>query len=214
MQAPSRELPMLCLISTLPLVLLAGCASGCQIARGLYSATVQRSGQPPRAEVRALRASDSSIGRALPSMRVVVLPVAVLGRDVGGDSAAAARLADSLVAHGMARSARAGMPVPVPFVRHPNEAMIFWTRFRALQAEVRAHPPADADLVLLVDVFGTPGRALGAVHAMGVGADGALRWSGFWNSHQPLWKEVRPVTVDDALRMVVLDAERSAPRSR
>lgn len=147
-------------------------------------------------------------------MRVVVQPVGLIGRQVQGDSAAAARLADSLVAHRLVRSARVGAPVALPFEPHPNQAMIFWRRFRALQSAVRAQPPADADLVLHVDVIGTPGRVLGAVHVIGVGADGTMRSMGFWNSHQPLWKEVRPVTLDDALRMVVLDAERSVRAAR
>ena len=193
--------------------LLAGCASSCAIARGLYSAVVQRSGAPPREELRAYRGRDSTIGRELSSLRVVVLPVSVIGRTPHADSQAAERLATTLAGRHVVASASVGEEAGLPFEPHPNELMIFWTRFRALQAQVRAHPPRGADLVLQVDVFGRPERGLvGAVHVMGVRADGTLTYGSFWNSHQELFREVQPKSVDDAVRMVVLDAERRRAR--
>ena len=187
----------------LPMVLLSACASACDVGRGLYSAVVQRSGAPPREELRRIRMRDTTMARGLARSRVVVLPVAVIGGEVRPDSQAAARLADRLVREGLAASARVGPPAPVPFERHPNEAMIFWRRWQALGAWVQQHPMQDADVVLLVDVFGRPERGVvGAVHAMATTGGGELGWSGFWNSHQPLYKEMPPHSADDATAMV------------
>jgi hypothetical protein len=74
---------------------------------------------------------------------------------------------------------------------------------------VAAHPAADADYVLLVDVFGAPERGVvGAVHAMAVTRTGAMAYRGLWNSHQALYKEFRPRSLDDVAEMVAADLGR------
>lgn len=187
----------------LPIVLMSACSSACAVGKGLYSAVVQRSGAPPRDEMRRIRVRDTLMARGLARSRVVVLPVAVIGSEARPDSQAAARLADRLVRDGLVASARVGPPAPVPFEPHPNELMIFWRRWQALGAWVHEHPPQDADVVLLVDVFGRPERGVfGPVHAMATTGQGELGWSGFWNAHQPLYKEMPPHSLDDATAMV------------
>jgi hypothetical protein len=78
---------------------------------------------------------------------------------------------------------------------------------------VRAHPVADADYVLAVDVMGAPERgAVGAVHAVTVTGQGALVYRGAWNSHQDLYQEFKPRSIDDATRMVLTDLTRRAAK--
>jgi len=67
----------------------------------------------------------------------------------------------------------------------------------------------DADYVLAVDVLGAPERgSVGAVHAMAVTARGELAYHAIWNSHQDLYKEIQPRTLDDANKMVIADLAR------
>ncbi len=73
---------------------------------------------------------------------------------------------------------------------------------------------ANVDYVLLVDVFGlrSQGLPLGAVHAMAVTGLGEMAYGAAWNSYQPLYKEFKPTSLNEAARMVVADLTRPAPR--
>lgn len=192
----------------IPLALLAGCAQACAIGKALYIAVVHNSGAPPRVERDRIAARESVMVNELGRARVVVLPMAILGRDRTYDAGAATRLADSLRARGV--QARATDAISsLPYEPQPNELFTFWTRFKALGDSIRAHPVSDADYVLAVDVLGAPQRgSVGAVHAMAVTADGQLAYHAIWNSHQALYQEVRPTSLDDANRMVVTDLTR------
>ena len=58
-------------------------------------------------------------------------------------------------------------------------------------------------LRVAIPVFGAPERrTVVAVHAMVVTARGDMAYRGAWNSHQPLYKEFTPGTLDDVARMV------------
>lgn len=199
-------------IRLFPLALAAGCAQGCAITKALYVAVVHQSGAPPRAERDRIDAREAEMLKRLAGSRVVVLPVAILGRNRRYDSTAAAKLAESLSVRGV-RATAAAAPMALPYEPQPNELLTFWTRFKALGDSVRAHPVADADYVLAVDVMGAPERgSVGAVHAMAVtGTGGELTYRAGWNSYQSLYKEIKPRSLDDASRMVVTDlARRSA----
>lgn len=200
------------LLQLLPLALIAGCAQGCAITKALYVAVVHNSGAPPRAERDRIDVRESEMLRRLAGSRVVVLPVTILGRDRRYDATAAAKLAESLSVRGV-RATVAAAPMPLPYEAQPNELLTLWTRFKALGDSVRSHPVADADYVLAVDVLGAPERgSVGAVHAMAVtGTGGELTYRALWNSHQALYQEIKPRSLDDASRMVVTDlARRSA----
>ena len=186
-------------------------AQGCDVAQGLWFAIVHRSDAPPRDEMRRIEAREATLVRTLPHVRVAIAPVVVLGREPRYDAAAAERLAAALRARGVPGATSTGAPIALPFRGQPNEAAILWARTAALSAHVAAGPPPDADYVLLVDVLGlTEGGGVGAVHAMAVTREGAIAYVKLWNSHQPLHKEIRPRSLDDAGRMVVTDLSRRA----
>lgn len=193
------------LLRLLPLALIGGCAQGCAITKALYIAVVHNSGAPPRAERDRIDARESEMLKRLAGSRVVVLPVTILGRDRRYDSAAAAKFAESLSVRGV-RATASGMPVVLPYEPQPNELFTFWTRFKALGDSIREHPVPDADYVFAVDVMGAPERgSVGAVHAMSVSGTGELAYRALWNSHQALYQEVKPRSLDDAARMVLTD---------
>jgi len=194
-----------------PLALAAGCAQGCAITKALYVAVVHNSGAPPRAERDQIDVREAEMLKRLTGSRVVVLPVAILGRERRYDSTAAVKLAESLSVRGV-RATVAGAPIVLPYEAQPNEMLTFWTRFKALGDSVRARPVPDADYVLALDVMGAPEReSVGAVHAMAVTGTGELAYRALWNSHQALFQEIKPRSLDDASRMVMTDlARRSA----
>jgi len=200
------------ILRLIPLSILAGCAQGCAIGKALYIAVVHNSGAPSRAERDRIAARESVMVRNLPQRRLVVLPVAVLARGSRVDSSASVQLAGSLSARGV-HAVPVATPVWLPYEPQPNELFTFWTRFKALGDSIHAHPVSDADYVLAVDVLGTPERgSVGAVHAMAVTADGQLAYHAIWNSHQSLYQQVRPTSLDDANRMVITDLTRPRPR--
>jgi hypothetical protein len=178
----------------------------------LYEAFVHNSGAPPREEIARMEQRQETFLRDLPRTRLVVAPVVIIGRTLSYDSSAALRIADSLHTSGLGTPRVGEHPIVLPFKPEVNEAMIFWSRFKSLADTVRAHPVTDADYVLLVDVLGVSreGRGLGAVHAVVVTATGDMVYRGAWNSHQDLYKELKPATVDDAARMVSTDIVRRA----
>jgi hypothetical protein len=198
-------------IRFLPLTLLAGCANACAIGKALYIAVVHDSGAPAKSEIARIDVREGVFLRDVRRARIAVLPVTVLGRSAHANSDAADTLAAALRALGAHTVIEA--PIELPYQPQPNEAYTLWTRFRALGDSVRVHPRADADYVLLVDVMGTPERrSIGAVHAMAVTAAGALAYRRLWNSHQPLFKELAPRSLDDAVRMVATDVSRAAAK--
>ena len=199
-----------------PLALVIACTQTRAVVRGLYEAIVHNSGAPSQEERTRIDERQLAFLRNFPQRRLVVAPVAILAAKPRYDSSAAMSIADSLRGAGLGTPKVAEHAVVVPFVPQTNEAMIFWSRFKALADTVRAHPPADADYVLLVDVIGVAPerRGLGAVHAMVVTSTGEMAYSGMWNSAQPLYKELRPRTVDDAARMVTTDITRKAHDTR
>ena len=193
------------LLRLLPLTFVGACANACALSKALYLAVVHNSGAPPRAERDSMDARERVMLRAGAKPRIIIYPVAVLGRATEYDSSAAVDLARQLTALGM--PARVAVrPVELPYERQPNEALTLWTRFRALSDSVRRHPVLDADYLMYVDVFGA--RAF-AVHVMTTTANGEMAYRRAWNSHQPLYKEVQPSSIADAIRMVALDIQRS-----
>ena len=198
-----RPLPILSLLA------LAGCGQACAIGKGLYQALVHRSGAPSREERAAIHQRSAQFLRDAHDQRILVLPIAVMGRVVTYDTSSAFALAERLRTGGLRATNATTTSVPVSFQPQANEAAIFWARFHALADTVRAHPPIDADYVLMVDVFGTKQPAsVDAVHVMVVTTKGEMAYSGGWNSAQPLYKEMRPRSLDDAARMVATDIQR------
>ena len=187
-----------------PLVLLSWFASGCSIVRALYIAVVHNSGAPPREELTRIAERERELLRTLPGRRVLILPVAVLGRSVRHEPAASVAIAAQLRAKDRGIASAATDSLVLPFEPQPNELAILWSRFHALADSVAAHPQADVDYIVLVDVFGAPDRgSVGAVHVMAVTGTGEMAFRRLWNSHQALYKEVQPRSLDDVVRMVV-----------
>jgi hypothetical protein len=200
------------LLRLIPLSILAGCTQGCAIGKALYIAVVHNSGAPPRAERDRIAARESVMVNELGRARLIVLPVTVVARNSRFDTSAAVSLAESLHTRGVNATA-IRTPVALPYEPQPNELFTFWTRFKALGDSIHAHPVNGADYVLAVDVLGAPERgSVGAVHAMAVTGDGQLAYHAIWNSHQALYQQVKPTSLDGANRMVITDLTR--PRSK
>ena len=198
-------------VALLPIALMSACAGGCSIVRALYVAVVHNSGAPPREEMARIDERERELLRSLSSRRVLILPVAVLGRSVRYDTSTAGAIAKQLDAMNLGHAAVAATPIALPFERQPNEAVILWSRFTALAGYVAANPRKDVDYVVQVDVLGAPERgSIGAVHVLAVTATGEMAYRRLWNSRQPLYKEVQPRTLDDVVRMVVTDLSRGA----
>ena len=183
----------------MPLALAGACANACAISRALYVAVVHNSGAPPRAELARMNEREQVMRRDLDKFRIVVLPVAVLGGpvieyDTGATSAITSRI----------RAFGASTPIPLPLERQPNEAVILWSRALALSDSIRAHPRADADYVMQVDVLGRRDR-IGAVHVLVVDGAGALIYVRLWNSHQEMYQRFKPKSLDDVAAMVAAD---------
>jgi hypothetical protein len=198
-------------IAFLPIALLSACAGGCSMARALYVAVVHNSDAPPRKELARIDERERELARTLSSRRVLILPVAVLGGTVRYDTAAAAAIATQLRAKNLAIAMAGTDSLVLPFQRQPNEALTLWTRFKALSANITEHPRTGADYVVQVDVLGAPDRgSIGAVHVMAVTGKGEMAYRRLWNSHQALYKEIQPRSMEDAVRMVVTDLARNA----
>ncbi len=203
------------LIWAFPALLTGLSAQSCAVAKGLYSAVVHNSGAPSRADRAMMDARQAEFLRDLPQRRIVILPVAVLGRDRRSDTAAATAIARALRNNGIAAATASTADLSLPFEPQPNEAAIFWSRFKALAVYVAAHPQGDPDYVMLVDVFGAPDRGLiPAVHVMAVTGKGEMAYRRTWNSQQSLYKEFKPRSLGDAGRMVVADLERRSASAK
>jgi hypothetical protein len=186
--------------------------SGCAVGGALFRGLVLRSGAPPREEIRRMQARRDTMLRQLPDDgTLVVLPVGVLSQRVSYRRDAAEDLASALRKAGIP-GARAGERVyALPYPRQPNQAWIFWKRFRALAESVGNDPKGEeADYVLLVDVLGGVNddgtlRGIGGIHAMVTTAGGALAYGELRNSHHPVFRRIQPHSMMDAIRVVVED---------
>ena len=123
---------------------MSACAGGCSIVRALYVAVVHNSGAPPREEIARIDERERELLRSLSSRRVLILPVAVLGRSVRYDTSTAAAIAKQLDATNLGHASVAATLIALPFERQPNEAVILWSRFTALAGYVAANPRKDA----------------------------------------------------------------------
>jgi hypothetical protein len=178
--------------------------TSCRAARVVAAAF--HSGAPSRAERRMIDDRTATMFHALPSQRLAVLPVVVIGRTLAYDSLGARTIAARLRSDSLANAVAESPAMRLTFQPSSNESAIFWSRFKALAASVQASPPHDADYVMLIDVLGAPDRgAIAAVHVMVVNHRGEMAYHAAWNSAQSLYKQVRPKSIDDAARMVVID---------
>jgi hypothetical protein len=185
------------------LTLAAASLAGCRATRVVAAAF--QSGAPSRAERHRIEDRTALMLRDLPSQRLLVLPVAVIGRTVAYDSAAALTLATRLRSDSLANAIATFQPMELPFNASSNESAILWSRFKALAASVQASPPRDVDYVMLIDVLDAPEEGvIEAVHVMVVNNRGEMAYHAGWNSAQDLHKQVRPTSINEAVRMVAM----------
>lgn len=158
-----------------------------------------------------MEARRDTLLRWLPHRTVAVLPVGVLSGTAAYRPDAAESLAAALRRAGVP-GARAGTRVyALPYPRQPNQAWIFWRRFRALADSVHEDPNGeDADYILLLDVLGGVNddgtlRGIGGIHAMVTTGTGDLVYGELRNSHHTVFRRIQPRTVADAVRVVVED---------
>ncbi len=176
----------------------------------LFKALVLRSGAPPRRERRRMRIRAETMLRELPGRRILVLPVGILNQGVVYSGEAGEMLAGLLRQVGFPLARADPRTFALPYPRQPNEAWIYWKRFRALGACVRASPETDTEYLLLMDVFGrTDGRralrGVGAVHVLCTTHDGELAYGRLRNSHHDIFQRIKPTGMDHACQMAVED---------
>jgi len=178
--------------------------TGCRAARVVAAAF--HSGAPSRAERHLIDERTTAMLRGLTSQRFLVLPVVVIGKTLTYDSAGARTMAARMRSDFLANAVGESPAMTLAFQPSSNESAIFWSRFKALAANIQASPPHDAYYVMLIDVFGAPDRgAIAAVHVMVVNNRGEMAYHAAWNSAQSLYKQVRPKSIDDAVQMVAID---------
>lgn len=196
--------------SLLAIGVLALNLSGCAIGGALFKGIFLRSGAPPRNETRRMEEREEVMLRELPDRTILVLPVGVLNVDATYDVDAAERLAEDLRDAGFAGARAATRIYSLPYPRQPNQAWLFWKRFRALADSIKASPPGQADYILFMDVMGSTHddgtlRSVGAVHVFGTTGAGDLAYGKLRNSMHPIFKRIQPRTMADACRMAVED---------
>ena len=157
-----------------------------------------------------MRVRAEAMLRELPDRRILVLPVGILSQGVEYSREAGEMLAGLLRQVGFPLAMAETRTFALPYPRQPNEAWIYWRRFRALGACIRASPETDTDYLLLMDVFGrTDGRqalrGVGAVHVHCTTHDGELAYGRLRNSHHDIFQRIKPRRMDQACQMAAED---------
>ena len=184
--------------------------SGCAISGALFKAIFLRSGAPSRGEIRAMEAREEILLRELPDRTILVLPVGILNVDATYRVEAAEDLASLLRDPGFP-GARAGSRVcSLPYPRQPNQAWIYWRRFRALSDSIQASRPGEADYLLFMDVMGGTNddgslRGLGGIHVFGFTGHGEMAYGRLRYSLHRIFKEMEPKTLMDACALAAQD---------
>jgi hypothetical protein len=174
----------------------------------LFRGIFLRSGAPSGAEIRRMEAREEVMLRELPERKIMVLPVGVLNVGASYREGAARDLAAMLRDAGF-KGAFAGSRVyDIPYPRQPNQAWLYWKRFRGLADAVKSSPPGEADYVLLMDVMararddGTLWR-IGGIHVMAVTGRGEMTFGRLQNSLHRVFKEIQPRTLADACHVAL-----------
>ena len=200
-----KRIPSLMTIGALALNL-----SGCAIGGALFKGIFLRSGAPPRDETRRMEEREEVMLRELPDRTILVLPVGVLNVEATYDADAAKMLAEGLRDAGFSGARASTRIYSLPYPRQPNQAWLFWKRFRALADSIKASPPGQADYILFMDVMGgihDDGtlRGVGGVHVFSTTGAGDLAYGQLRNSMHPIFKRIQPKTMADACLMAVED---------
>jgi len=212
---PGGPLLSLGLASLMLLPLLQGCA----VSKALYRAAFLRSGAPSKDEIRRMEERERIMLRRLTESSILVLPVGVLGREVQYRPQTARQLSRMLRDAGIPGARASTRTYVLPFPRQPNEAWLYWKRFRALGDSIRTSPPDptrpnEVDYILLMDVLGGVGESgellgVGAVHLMSTTGEGELVYGSLRNSHHEIFQEIQPRSMEDACRLAVQDLLRA-----
>ncbi len=146
----------------------------------------------------------------LPERSIQVLPVGILDQGVCYSLEASRSLAADLREAGFPGARAGGPSFRLPFPRQPNQAWLYWKRFRALSDSLQALGPDSVELFLHVDVLGATRddgtlRGVGAVHVYGFTGEGKMAYGRLRNSLHESFKRVDPQSMEDALRLVVGD---------
>ncbi len=190
-------------LTTLTFV-LTGCAIGGALFRGIFL----RSGAPSGAEIRRMEAREEIMLRELPGLKILVLPVGVLNVAASYREGAARDLAAMLRDAGFKGAIAGSRVYDIPYPRQPNQAWLYWKRFRGLADAVKASPPEEADYVLLMDVMASARddgtlRRIGGIHVMVVTGGGEMTFGRLQNSLHRVFKEIDPRTMADACHVAV-----------
>ena len=183
---------------------------GCGLGGALFKAIFLRSGAPPGDEIRRMEAREETMLRELPHRRILVLPVNVLNYEATPRPQAARMLAGMLRDAGYPGAEASTRSYPLPFPRQPNQAWLYWKRFRALADSIRASPPGGVDYILLLDIVAATRddgtlRGIGGIHVMTVTGSGEMAYGRLRNSMHDIFQEFQPESMADASRLAVAD---------
>ena len=116
------------------------------------------------------------------------------------DGAAAADLAQRLVAAGFAKASAAATAIPFETRASSNEMAVLWSGAAALQKAVRAAAPGE-DYLFATDFLMADEHKVGAVHCYLLAPNGDLLWADHRNSHFDDFRKLDPKTVADCVQL-------------
>ncbi len=189
-----------------------GAFSGCSMEKAflVIKSLLKGSGAPPKAEREAINQREKEFFAAGKNQSITVYGVYRFkeGKDHISEEATGC-LVEKLSELGFNKVERFSEPISFVFTPQPNEMAIFWERAKAFRKEIQQQS-IETGAVLMLDIFASWNKDyIHAVHAVGCNTKGEILYIGFWNCHQPLYKELQPNTIEDAVKMLVVDFKRN-----
>ena len=198
-------------VALLPIALMSACAGGCSIVRALYVAVVHNSGAPPHEEMVRIDEREREFLRTLSHRRVLILPVAVLGRRSGTTRRPRRRSPSSSARNisGSCLSARSDRAAVRAAAERGGDSLVALHGARRRTSR-RIHERMSTTSCRWTCSARQNAAASGRCTSWRSLQQGEMAYRRLWNSHQPLYKEVQPRTLDDVVQMVVTDLSRRA----
>lgn len=149
-------------------------------------------------------AAELEFERALGRTSLTIFPTVVrMGRTTQGDVESAKLLAAEFERRKLGKAAVREEPVEFALKASFNQAKMYQQSKAAFAAYVKAHPPGTEYAAMAEYLLSTSGQ-VGGIHLYVVRADGEPVGGVLLNSHWKEFKTVKPKTVQDATRALLL----------
>lgn len=141
-------------------------------------------------------AAEKQFMQVLGETTVTVFPTCVReGKQLRDDADSAARIRAFLEDENLAKAVRSDVHVPITSEWGMNQARMFRDSAADFAAFVKANPIDTEYAVMAEYLFGK--SEAGGVHVYVVRKDGVIAYGSLWNSHQKVFSDVSPRTVDE-----------------